>query len=105
MTARPIRRDEKDLSEICKAIQQLQQGRSNAHGTFTLDDDGVATSTAVTSINCGENSHVSIAPTNAFAAAMLAAAAGIYVVAANGSFTVHHGTTTDECTFTYAING
>jgi hypothetical protein len=101
MSTRPIRRDESDPKRICEAIEQLQQGRSNAHGTFVLDDDGVATTTTVLAPTCSEFSHVNITPTSADAAAM----GVLRVVPGNGSFVVHHATTVLTCSYTYSING
>lgn len=104
MSTRPLRREEMNLKEICSAVAQLQQGRSNAHGSFTLDDDGVATSTAVTAPTCSANSHVNITATNANGGNKMRTA-DFYVVADNGSFTVHHAATALSCTYTYSING
>ena len=104
MSARPLRRDERDQNQINEAIQQLQRGRINAHGTFTLDDDNVAVSTAVDAITCAENTDVNITPTNANAANMIRTA-DVYVVAGAKSFTVYHDATALTCTFSYSING
>lgn len=102
MSAVALRREEKDLGRIVDAIAGLQQGRSNAHGTVELTDNGVATSTAVSDAStCSSASHVSITPTNSNAAALT----GVYVVAANKSFTIHHPATAVSCTFTWAIQG
>jgi hypothetical protein len=101
MPTNALRKDERDPLRISEAVSQLQQGRSNAHGTFTLDDDGVATSTVVVAPTCSSVSHVNITPTTADAAAL----GVLRVVADNGSFTVHHATTTDTCSYTYSING
>jgi predicted phosphoribosyltransferase len=101
MSTRPLRREENDLKRICEAVEQLQQGRSNAHGTFTLTDDGVATTTTVSAPTCSEFSHVNITPTTADAAAL----GVLRVVADNGSFVVHHATTVLTCSYTYSING
>jgi hypothetical protein len=101
MSTRPLRREENDLKRICEAVEQLQQGRSNAHGTFTLTDDGVATTTTVSAPTCSEFSHVNITPTTADAAAL----GVLRVVAAGGSFTVHHTATALTCSYTYSING
>lgn len=104
MTATPLRREERDPNRINEAIQQLQQGRSNAHGSFSLTSDNVATSTVVTAITCADASHVNLTPTNANAANMIRTA-DVYVVAGNKSFTVYHAATNLSCTFTYSING
>jgi hypothetical protein len=104
MTTRPIRRDEPDLKRICEAIEQLQQGRSNAHGTLTLTDDGVATTTTVSAPTCSEFSHVNITPTNANAANAIQTT-DVYVTPGNGSFVVTHAASALSRTFTYSING
>jgi hypothetical protein len=104
MTIRPIRREERDPRRINEAIEQLMQGRSNAHGSFALTDDGVATSTVVTAPTCASASDVNITPTNANAANAIRTT-DLYVVAGNGSFTVHHAASALSRTFTYSING
>src|SRR6478609_5300072 len=101
MSTRPLRREETDLKRICEAVEQLQQGRSNAHGSFTLTDDGVATTTTVVAPTCSSNSHVNITPTTSDAAAL----GVLWVVAGNGSFVVHHTATANTCSYTYSING
>ena len=102
MTTVAIRGKETNPQRIIQAIRDLQQGRSNAHGTFTLTGDGSATSLQVSAPTCAAGSQVNITATTANAAAI----SGVYVVAANGSFTVHHATTNNsDCTFTWSING
>ncbi len=73
---------ERDPRRVNHAIRELQRGRSNAHSTFLLSGSGVTT---VDASNCGKDSHVSITPLNADAAAMMA---GLYVTPGNGSFDV-----------------
>lgn len=103
MSTISIRGNETSVPRIVQAIRDLQQGRSNAHGTFTLTGNGAATSLAVTAETCASGSHVNVTATTANAAALMT---GLYVVAANGSFTVHHATTNNsDCTFTWSING
>jgi hypothetical protein len=101
MSTRPLRREERDLKRICEAVEQLQQGRSNAHGSFSIDNDGVATSVIVTAPTCGAASHVAFTPTNSGGGNLWP----VWIVAANGSFTFFHPAETDACTFTFAING
>jgi hypothetical protein len=108
MTIRPIRREERDPRRINEAIEQLMQGRSNAHGSFTLTNDGVATTTVVNAPTCSSNSHVNVTPTTANAYHVMGWEAdnSWYIVAGNGSFTVHHAATAlANCTFTFSING
>ena len=104
MSTRPLRREEKDPRRICEAIEQLQQGRSNAHGTASLTDDGAATTTVVVAPTCSANSHVNLSPTNDNAANAIRTT-DLYWVAGNGSFTVHHAASALARTFTYSING
>lgn len=101
MTASVVNRDEKDLQIFALAINELTQGRSNAHGTVTLTAN--AASTAVTNSNCASGSCVKLTPTTANAASALATT---YVTAANGSFTITHANNAQvDKTFTYAIQG
>lgn len=101
MTARVVNRDEKDLTVFSLAINELTQGRSNAHGTVTLTAN--AASTVVTNANCASGSSVDLNPTTANAAAALTTT---YWVAANGSFTITHANNAQtDRTFTYAIQG
>lgn len=91
---------EPDARRRNHAIRQLMEGRSNAHGSFTLDTTP-ATSTVVPAPTCGAGSHVSITPTNAAAAAL----SNVYVTAANGQFTVSHDATASSCTFSFGFIG
>mgnify|MGYP001615090704 FL=1 len=101
MSARVVNRDEKDLQVYAMAINELTQGRSNAHGTVTLTAN--AASTVVTNANCATGSAVKLNPTTANAAAALATT---YWVAGNGSFTITHANNAQvDKTFTYAIQG
>jgi hypothetical protein len=86
VTATVLQREEKELSKIVGAIQELTKGRSNATGTVTLTAN--AASTAVTAMNCGSASYPFLIPLTANAAAALATT---YVSAINnGSFTLTH---------------
>src|SRR5262245_38245403 len=88
MTARVVDRNEKDLSKLALAINELASGRSNATGTFTLTAS--AGSTTVTAPTCGAGSIPVLTPLTAHAAAELGNGT-IYVSAVlNGSFTVTH---------------
>lgn len=103
MTARVVNRNEKDLGVFAVAINELTQGRSNAHGTVTLTAN--AASTAVTNANCSSSSCVKITPTTANAAAEIGNGT-LYIVAANGSFTITHANNAQvDRSFTYAIQG
>lgn len=100
----PLRRVERDPNRINEAIRSLQEGRSNAHGTFSLTDDNATTSTVVDALTCSDESCVSITPTNANAANHQRNN-DVYVVAGNKSFTVYHGATALSCTFAYSVQG
>lgn len=79
---------EKDTAKFAMAIQQLQNGRSNATGTVTLRAS--QTTTTVTATNCTANSAVFLFPATANAAAVVATT---YILAANitnGQFVVTH---------------
>lgn len=100
-----LRREEKELTRICEAVGQLQQGRSNAHGSFTLNGDGSATSTTVSAKTCAVGCHVNYTPNTAHAAAACQDG-DFYIVAGNESFVVHHAATSEtDCDFTFSING
>jgi hypothetical protein len=92
--------NESDPRRVNHTIRQITEGRSNAHGTFTLAVSP-ATSTTVTATTCGAGSHVSITPTNANAAAL----AAVSVVAGNGQFVVTHTASALSCTFSFGIIG
>lgn len=81
-----IATSEKDPVKIVQAIQQLEQGRSNATGICKLTAG--ATTTVVVAPNCGAGSKPSLTARTANAAAALATT---YVSAVgNGSFTLTH---------------
>lgn len=78
--------NEKNPQVINTAIQQLQQGRSNALVQATLTAN--ATTTTVTAPNCATGSAVLLSPTTANAAAALATT---YVsTISNGAFVLTH---------------
>ena len=97
---------EKNLATFALAIQQLQNGRSNATGTVTLATS--ATTTTVTAPNCTPNSAVFLFQTTAHAGAELAAG-GCYVKTsdvANGSFKITHASNSQaDRTFFYVCLG
>ena len=94
--------NETDLNRVVFMVQELARGRNNAVGTFTLTTS--ATTTAVTSINCGAGSTVLIQPTTANAAAALTTT--FIGTVANGSFTVTHANNAQtDRTYRYAISG
>jgi len=92
------------LFDIAQVVRGIMLGRVNAHGEFTLTEND--TSTVVTTALCRPNSHVTITPQTATAAADVGSATGVYVVAGDGSFTVTHPNTADtDKTFTFGIIG
>ncbi len=78
--------NERDLSKYAIAIQQLEQGRSNATGVCTLTPG--TTSTTVTAPNCGASSKVLLFQTTANAAA--AWATTFHTASGKGTFTLTH---------------
>lgn len=104
MSALVVNRDEKDLTKLTDAINQLAQGRSNAVGTATLTIN-VATTT-VTAINCGSGSTVILTPTTANAAAEFGNGTIRVSTVANGSFTITHANNANaDRTFLWAAFG
>lgn len=104
MTTLAIRLNEKKPERIAEAIAQLQQGRSNAHGTVTLAVSP-ATTTTVTAPTCAAGSQVNITATSANGA-NIARTADFYIVAGNESFVIHHGASVNtDMNFTWSING
>ena len=80
--------EEKEISEIVRAIRELAQGRSNAGGLVTLRAN--QTTTVVGAINCSKDSKVFLTPRTANAAA---AVPTTYILATNmiqGGFTITH---------------
>ncbi len=105
MTTRGLALTEKSTRVVNHAIRELQRGRNNAHGSFTLNGNSSDTEITVTALNCSANSHVSVAPTTANAAGQFTSG-DMYWVAGNGSFIVTHGATSNnDETFTYGIVG
>lgn len=76
---------EKKLDVINQAIRELQQGRNNATGSFTLTPS--ATSTIVQAPTCSPTSFVYISPQTSDAANDMATT---WTVAGSGQFVVHH---------------
>lgn len=76
---------EKKPDIVNNAIRELQQGRNNASGTFTLTPN--ATTTVVTAINCSPTSVVLWSPQTQDAANDMATTS---YVAAKGQFTLTH---------------
>src|ERR1041385_5077059 len=88
MTVRVVDRNEKDLTKLTLAINELASGRSNATGTFTLASG--ATTTGVTAPTCAAGSVPILVPTTANAAAEIGNGT-LYVGAiGKGNFTVTH---------------
>lgn len=99
---------ETNQTKINGVIRQLIEGRSNAVGTVTLTNDGVATTTAVSAPTCGPNSVVLMFPTTAAASTFLRGSS-LYIAEANviaRQFTVTHATTvTANITFMWVCLG
>lgn len=80
------------------AIRQLQEGRSSAHGTFTLSG---AAGVEVEAPTCTPLSHVSITALNPEGAAQMA---GLFVLAGKGRF-VASSTVEGNGSFSFGIIG
>lgn len=82
-------RNNEDLTKINQAIEQIDQGRLNCSGTFTLGAG--ATSTTVPAPTVASGTEIVFSATTADAAAAMATT---YIAPANvsaGSFIVSHG--------------
>ncbi len=88
MAARVVDRNEKDLTKLTLAINELASGRSNATGTFTLAVG--ATTTSVTAPTCAAGSAPILVPTTANAAAELGNGTLYVSAVGRGSFAVTH---------------
>lgn len=85
-------RNNQDLTKINVALEQIDQGRLNCSGTFTLAAS--ATSTTVPAPTVTNGTEIVFSPTTANAAAAMGTT---YVLPSNvspGSFIVTHGTAT-----------
>lgn len=80
--------NERELSKYAIAVQQLEQGRSNATGFCTLAVG--SNTTTVRAPNCAATSKVFLFPTSAHAAAELGNGTLFVGAVANGAFTLIH---------------
>lgn len=88
MPALPVNPDDKDLRKYAAAINEMQKGRSNAVGTFTLAAN--AATTTVTAQNCGSAAVILYMPTTAHASAEIGAGTIYIATVGDGSFVVTH---------------
>lgn len=99
---------EKDPVKIVGAVRQLMEGRSNAVGTVTLTNDGVATTTTVSAQTCGPNSVVLLFPATAAASTFLQGSS-LYVATTNITarqfIVTHAATATANLTFMWVCLG
>lgn len=96
---------ETDLTKINLCIQQLGAGRSNAVGIVTLALSSTTTVVTTRTGLCAPGSVPITVPTNAAAAAEVAAG-GFYVSAVGlNTFTLTHASNTNVRTFNWAIVG
>ena len=96
---------EQNVKKIVDRIRQLMEGRSNAVGTATLSSTG-ATSTSITAVNCGQNSHVHLTPLTPSAATMQWYILSTNVGTTSGGFIVNHtSSTSTSLNFSYGIQG
>lgn len=95
-----VRMEEIYLREIMKVVNQCVDGRLNSTGEFTCAN--ATTTTTVENILCNANSVVLLSPITALAAGLT----GVYVVAGDKTFTVHHSSVGgSSASFRYAIIG
>src|SRR6516165_5394803 len=88
MTVRVVDRNERDLTKLTLAINELASGRSNATGTVTLTAS--ATTTTATAPTCGAGSVPILVPTTANAAAEFGNGTLCISAVGRGSFTIAH---------------
>jgi hypothetical protein len=97
--------NEKDLTKIVQAIQQLSAGRSNSVGVVTLAV-APATSTVVKDQNCAAGTVPILVPTTANAAAAETTKFIPRASIVNGSFVIQHASSAQtDRTFLYALHG
>lgn len=96
--------NERELSRYAIALQQLEQGRSNAAGLCTLAAGAAAT--IVKAPNCAATSKVFLFPATAHAAAELGNGTIFVSAVANGSFTLTHAVNAQaDRTFSFVCLG
>jgi hypothetical protein len=88
MTVRVVDRNERDLTKLTLAINELASGRCNATGTLTLVAG--ATTTTVTAPTCALGSVPILVPTTANAAAEIGNGTLYVSAVGKGTFTVAH---------------
>jgi hypothetical protein len=88
VTVRVVDRNERDLTKLTLAINELASGRSNATGSVTLTA-GATTTTAIAP-TCGAGSVPILAPTTANAAAELGNGTLYIGAVGKASFTISH---------------
>jgi hypothetical protein len=88
VTVRVVDRNEKDLTKLTLAINELASGRSNATGTVTLTSG--ATTTIATAPTCAAGTVPILAPMTANAAAEFGNGTLYVSAVGKGSFTIAH---------------
>lgn len=97
-------RNNTDLTKINQAIEQIDQGRLNCSGFFTLDPS--ATSTTVDAPTVSPGTPIKFSPTTANAAASLATTYILDSNVAAGSFIVSHASSAaTDLTFSWVAIG
>jgi hypothetical protein len=95
-----------ELAQLKRELEDLRNGRIAVVGTVSLATTP-AVSTAVTRAICSATSVVILTPYDVGAATEVAGpildTGSLYVVPANGSFTVHHSASAATRTFRYVI--
>ncbi len=88
MTVRVVDRNEKDLTKLTLAINELASGRSNATGMVTLTAG--ATTTTVAAPTCASGTVPILMPTTANAALEFGNGTLYVSAVGKGSFTISH---------------
>ena len=92
------------VREAAGIVNSVRSGKLNNVGSVTLTEN--ATTTTLTDPLISLDSHVSLMPTSATAAAAVGSATGVFVTPGDGTATITHNSTADlDRTFSYAILG
>lgn len=92
------------VREAAETVNSARDGKLNSVGSLTLRAN--ETTTTLSDPRIGPNSHISLTPTSATAAAAVGSATGVFVTPGDETATITHNSTADaDRTFTYAILG
>ena len=92
------------VREAAEIVNSVRDGKLNTVDSLTLTTS--STTTTLTDPRIGPNSHITLTPTSATAAAAVGSATGVFVTPGDGTATITHDSTADtDRTFTYAVLG